>query len=200
MKKLLKGIVKFGEQLTDEQRKHFAQLALEQRPDALLIGCSDSRVVPNVFASTDPGDLFVIRNVGNLVPPAESGGDCVAAAIEFSTASLQVTDIIVCGHSGCGAMVAITEGTDSLPKHLRRWLEHGKHSHKKLDGIDPSLPAHDRLSQANVLQQMEHVATYPEIHERIEKGTLQVHGWWFDIADAKVYYYDAAASKFLSVF
>src|ERR1700737_3168510 len=104
MKKLIQGIVDFRQNLSEESRSLFAQLALGQKPDALFIACSDSRVAPNVFASTNPGDLFVLRNVGNLIPPASSSQDCSASAvIEFSIFSLNVSDIIVCGHSECGA-------------------------------------------------------------------------------------------------
>src|SRR5271154_5622632 len=105
MKKLLQGIVEFRKSLTEERRALFAQLALGQKPDVLFIGCSDSRVVPNLFASTEPGDLFVVRNIGNLIPPCSCSAheSSVAAAIEFSLFSLNVSDIIICGHSECGA-------------------------------------------------------------------------------------------------
>src|SRR5438067_7318172 len=112
MKKLIRGIVEFRKNVRSGYRETFAHLALGQAPDALLIACSDSRVVPNLFASANPGDLFVIRNVGNFVPPA--GGDggswndgSEAAGIEFALSKLPVTDIIVCGHSECGAMQAL---------------------------------------------------------------------------------------------
>src|SRR3984893_9485910 len=104
MKKLIQGIVDFRKNLTEESRALFAKLALEQKPDTLFIACSDSRVVPNLFASTNPGDLFVLRNIGNLVPPASSPDSSASAVIEFSIFSLHVSDIIVCGHSECAAM------------------------------------------------------------------------------------------------
>src|SRR5436190_3831044 len=112
MKKLIQGIVEFRQNVRPDYRDRFARLALGQAPDTLFIACSDSRVVPNLFASADPGDLFVIRNVGNLVAPAGSDGISPsdasgAAAIEFSLINLAVTDIVVCGHSECGAMHAL---------------------------------------------------------------------------------------------
>src|SRR5690348_14195817 len=116
MKKLIQGIIDFRQNLTKENRELFAQLALGQKPDTLFIACSDSRVVPNLFASTNPGDLFVLRNIGNLIPPAVGPHlDCSASAVlEFSIFTLGVSDIIVCGHSECGAMQALC--TD--PQHL----------------------------------------------------------------------------------
>src|SRR3984885_10816693 len=120
MKKLVNGIVEFRKNLLPEYRQKFAKLAVEQKPDALFICCSDSRVAPNVFASTNPGDLFVIRNVGNIIPPcAGSDGHSVAdeseaAAIEFAIKNLNVSDIIVCGHSECGAMQALIKGREKI--------------------------------------------------------------------------------------
>lgn len=109
MKKLIRGIIDFRKNMRPSCKETFAQLALGQRPDTLFIACSDSRVVPNLFASSDPGDLFVIRNVGNFIPPCGEQGrsasdESEAAAIEFALLTLPVTEIIVCGHSECGAM------------------------------------------------------------------------------------------------
>src|SRR3954463_6334170 len=115
MKKLIEGIVEFRRKVRPEYRETFARLALGQAPDTLFIACSDSRVVPNTFASADPGDLFVIRNVGNLIAPAGEDGlsqsdESEAAAIEFALETLNASDIIVCGHSECGAMQAVLHG------------------------------------------------------------------------------------------
>src|SRR5690349_18694480 len=119
MRKLVHGIVDFRSKSTDEQRELFAKLALGQSPDAMFVCCSDSRVAPNVFASTDPGDLFVVRNVGNMIPDCDHFGKSIsdrseAAAIEFAVAQLSVRDIIICGHSECGAMRALIKGVENL--------------------------------------------------------------------------------------
>lgn len=202
MKKLLQGIVDFRENLTDEKRDLFAKLALGQKPDALFIACSDSRVVPNLFASTNPGDLFVLRNIGNLIPPhSNSGENCAQAAIEFSLFTLNISDIIICGHSECGAMQALLEGgvDASCCPHLTSWLKFGEESLKKIKNgftLDPTLSTHNQLSQVNVLQQMHHITQYPFIRERIEKKRLRVHGWWFDIAHADVYAYEPRFNRF----
>lgn len=205
MKKLIQGIVDFRAGLTQESRDLFAQLALGQKPDALFVACSDSRVVPNLFASKNPGDLFVLRNIGNLVPPAVSaqGDSSASAVVEFSVYCLNVSNIIVCGHSECGAMQTLTQGIDikSCP-HLASWLKYGEESLNKVRNgfvLDPSLSEHNQVSQVNVLQQMEHIMSYPFVRERVEKKELSVHGWWFDIAQADVYCYEQDLNLFVLI-
>lgn len=203
MKKLIQGIVAFQKNLTEKDRKHFAKLSLGQKPDVLFIACSDSRVVPNLFASTDPGDLFVIRNVGNLVPPkGEEAEESVAAALEFSLHSLEVKDIIVCGHSECAAMQTILQGKnlDKEP-HLEGWLCHGHPSLERMQkkGLDTSLSRVNQLSQSNVLQQMQHLQSYPFVQELLKDKKLRIHGWWFDIATADVYAFEEKEGKFVLI-
>ncbi|MFM7200964.1 MAG: carbonic anhydrase [Myxococcota bacterium] len=199
MKKLLKGIADFRNRVLPSYRETFARLALGQSPDCLFIACSDSRVVPNLFASSDPGDLFVVRNVGNLIPVCQESGitpndRSAGAAIEFAVTSLEVSNVIICGHSECGAMRALLEGREKLsPPNLQNWLAHGEESVERWragKAPDKSLSAHNQLSQLNVLQQIEHVMAYPMVQERIRAGKLRVHGWWFDIAKADVYAYE----------
>jgi carbonic anhydrase len=205
MKKLVQGIIDFRKSLTKESRSLFAKLALGQKPDALFICCSDSRVAPNVFASTNPGDLFVLRNIGNLIPPASSSlqETSVPAAIEFSLFSLNVSDIIVCGHSECGAIRALVEGMDAVScPHLKSWLKYGEESLTKVRKgliISPYLSEHNQVSQVNVLEQMKHVASYPAVRERIEKKQLRIHGWWFDIAQADIYSYEQSRDQFVLI-
>src|SRR5688572_29022646 len=195
MKKLIRGIVEFHEKVRPGVRETFARLALGQSPDALLIACSDSRVAPNLFASTEPGDLFVIRNVGNIIAPCGTDGrslsdESEAAAIEFATCSLRVNDIIVCGHSECGAMRALLEGAENaLTPHLTAWLRHADGALRQIrEGVqtESSLAVHNQLSQLNVLLQLEHLRSYPLVRERLQAGRLRLHAWWFDIAQAEV--------------
>ncbi len=203
MKKLVKGIVEFRQTTRPEFIKKFSNLALGQSPDTLFIACSDSRVVPNVFASTDPGDLFVIRNVGNMVPEfqtkAANGVDhSELAALEFAVMNLNVKDIIVCGHSDCGAMHALLNGREKVTApNLREWLQHGEKSLTKMNRSTSN--ANTSLSQANVLQQIENIQTYPEIKKRIKEGKLKVHGWWFDLATASVHAYEEDQNKFILI-
>jgi carbonic anhydrase len=208
MEKLLRGILDFRKNVLPGRREMFAKLAVGQAPDVLFITCSDSRVAPNWFASTDPGDLFVVRNVGNLVPPCDLEGRAqvdgsVAAAIEFAQSALAVRDIIVCGHSGCGAIHALACGLDKLPaSNLKRWLAAAERSLGRYSpGLqkDSKLSAEDVLSQKNVLQQIENLKTYPQIREKFAKGEIRLHAWWFSIAEAGVYAYDERAGQFMLI-
>lgn len=204
MQKLIRGIVDFRKNTRPLYKDTFARLALGQRPDTLFIACSDSRVVPNLFASSDPGDLFVIRNVGNLIPPCGEQGrsasdESEAAALEFALMNLPVDQIIVCGHSECGAMISLAHGRENVKApNFRNWLRHGDISLRNLDGEhgDAHLSRHNRLSQLNVLEQIGHLKTYPVVAERVIKGTLHLHGWWFDIREAEVYEFDEGEGQF----
>lgn len=205
MKKLVRGIVEFRKKALPSYREIFQHLALGQSPDTLFIACSDSRVAANVFASTEPGDMFVIRNVGNLIPCCGKDGHSLAdeseaAAIEFALLNLTVTEIIVCGHSECGAMNAIINGREKVQApHLKAWLRHGEDALPLLDTHKGDLSPVNKLSQLNVLQQLEHLKTYPLVRERIEQGKLTLHAWWFELAGASVYAYDESQKKFIMI-
>ena len=205
MRKLVKGIVEFRQNVLPSYREKFARLALGQSPDTLFIACSDSRVVPNLFASTDPGDLFVVRNVGNLIPVCGQDGhssadESEAAAIEFALMNLKVTDIVVCGHSECGAMHALVQGRDKLKApNLRDWLRHGDASLAKLPSDTAQPNRVNQLSQLNALQQLEHLRSYPVVSESISKGLLKLHAWWFELSTANVYAYEESEGKFVLI-
>jgi carbonic anhydrase len=208
VQKLLAGIAEFQRRLRPADRENFARLALGQAPDCLFIACSDSRVVPNAFASTDPGDLFVVRNVGNIVPPTGESGLSVAdlseaAAIEFALLALDVRDIVVCGHSECGAMHAMLDvPVPPGARNLDAWLAVGRSALARFRAnpdFAAGLAPHNRLSQLNVLQQLSNLRTYPVVRERIDAGTLRLHGWWFDIAQARVHAYDADVGAFAPI-
>lgn len=188
MRKLIRGIVDFRATRRQEYAETFANLALGQKPDAMFIACSDSRVAVNVFASSDPGDLFVLRNIGNLVPPyGNRGGAGTAAAVDFAVDKLHVRDIIVCGHSDCGAMHARCGGLHALPDTpLRSWLEMG--APEDVTGHDVN-----ETSRANVLTQVDHLRGYPSVARAIAEKRLQLHGMWFDIRPVDVLYYEGSA-------
>ncbi|MGR6918102.1 SulP family inorganic anion transporter [[Actinomadura] parvosata] len=170
-------------------RPIFTALAAKQQPTHLFITCADSRLMPSLITSSGPGDLFTVRNIGNLVPRAGSApsDDSVAAAIEYATRVLNVHTITVCGHSGCGAMAALLAGpaaTAELPQ-LSRWLQHGDLSLSGLGGDD----AGDRLDvlcRLNVQQQLDNLRTYPGVDEQVAAGRLKLVGLYFDIASARV--------------
>lgn len=206
MKKLINGIIDFRQKSIKEYRSRFANLALRQSPDTLFIACCDSRVVPNTFASSDPGDLLVLRNIGNLVPPYHPNNvidPSLAAAIEFSLIDLKVANIIICGHSDCGAMHALIENNEtpcsSLP-HLNSWLKHAHPSYLRLKNSpcnrEENNSTCNALSKVNVLEQLDNLKTYPLVREHLQKNQLGLHGWWFDLATANVYHYHHDHKKF----
>ena len=150
----------------------------------------------------------MIRNVGNLIAPADSNGlsQCDAsgaAAIEFALANLAVTDIIICGHSECGAMHALLNGRHAEePFHLRSWLRHGEAALESLEknaGPDPTLARHNQLSQLNVLSQIDHLRTHPCVRQRVQAGRLRLHAWWFELKSADVYAYDSSLGRFVLI-
>jgi len=205
VRKLIMGIVDFHERLRPKYAERFRELALAQSPDVLFISCSDSRVVPELLASSHPGDLFTMRNVGNLVPPATAEGISIgdlseASAIEYAVLILGVANIVVCGHSECGAMKAILahESTPNAP-NLGKWLNHANRAAFRLDhegALDATLKPHDQLSQLNVLVQIEHLMSYPIVRDRVAAGALHLSGWWFEIASGDIYVYESASRSF----
>lgn len=205
MKKLVRGIVEFRQKVLPGYREKFARLALGQSPDTLFIACSDSRVVPNLFASTDPGDLFMIRNVGNLIPSCGKAGhssadESEAAALEFAILTLGVSDIVVCGHSECGAMHALLEGREKVSApNLRAWLRHGEDSLAQMTEGKGEPDRVNRLSQLNVLTQLEHLKSYPLVQERLASKALQLHAWWFELSTANVYVFEEGLGKFILI-
>lgn len=208
VRKLLNGLSDFQDTLTQADRDNFSHLALGQKPDAMLFACSDSRVAPNVFASSDPGDLFVVRNVGNMVSPSGDSGFSVgdvseAAALEFAVTVLEVKDIIICGHSECGAINALYNGLEiaSMP-NLKDWIKNGNEALTKFkNGVtfNPSISPVNQISQLNALTQVENVRSYPYVEKRVQAGTLKVSAWWFDIAKGKVSIYLDERRQFVEV-
>lgn len=200
MKKLVSGILDFRKNVLPHKLDMFARLANGQQPDVLFIACSDSRVAPNWFASTDPGDLFVIRNVGNLVPPCGDINYSVAAGIDFALLNLKIKHVVVCGHSGCGAIQAITGGIDNVKSdHLKEWLKNGVPALKydnDLIRFDDGVSEEDKVSQFNVLLQMEHLKTYPIIQKKMKNEKVKIHGWWFEIPKGDVYSFIELTKKF----
>jgi len=208
MRKLIMGIVHFRERLLPQYAERFHELSQGQTPETLFITCSDSRFVPDLIMSTAPGELFVMRNVGNLVPPSTAEGTSTgdlseASAIEYAVLKLKVRDIVVCGHSECGAMKAALEGKPlSETPNLTKWLHHSAPAVFRLEQegpLDPQLNRCDQLSQLNVLVQLEHLASYPIVRERIVDGTLHLSGFWFDIAKAEMWAYDRESRRFETI-
>lgn len=197
---LMRGISAFQRNTAPLVRGELARLAREgQRPAQLFLTCADSRVVTSMITASGPGDLFVVRNVGNLVPPpgAESGDDSVAAAIEYAVEVLAVRSITVCGHSGCGAMQALLDAEpDGARTPLRRWLRHGRPSLQRMgDGSgSPSrlagrapADAVEQLCLTNVVQQLEHLRAHESVARAMKDEALELHGMYFHVGEAQAY-------------
>lgn len=208
MKRLISGVLDYRKRVYPEYKERLAALASGQAPDALFITCADSRVEPSLFASTDPGQLFMMRNVGNLVPPAHPDGRSVgdeseAAALEYAVRALEVDDIVVCGHSSCGAMKAVydREVPPGLP-NLEAWLRHAEPALETLRNngpLDSSLSPYDQLSQQSVLEQLAHIETYPIVMEQVQQGLLRLHAMWFDIGTGALLLFDRALTRFIPI-
>jgi len=202
--KLINGIKEFNQITSHDYHELYATLKNHQTPDALFIGCSDSRVLPNILSQSEPGELFVVRNVGNIIPIADKNGLAVgdeseASAIEYGLATLKIDDIVVCGHSGCGAMHALIKGREIIEApNLRSWLRHADDAffYKEKLNFSGDLSDADKLSQANVLLQLENIKTYPIVKEMQKKSNIRFHAWWFDIKMVKVFSYNEESNQF----
>lgn len=203
MEKLVKGIHTFQQGFFSKHRKLFQQLAeAGQKPETLFITCSDSRVDPNLITGSPPGDLFIVRNVGNVVPTADLPGG-TAAAIEYAVEVLEVENIIICGHTQCGAMNAILnpQTMEKLP-FVRKWLTQTTRVREILDRGYAHLSPEARVTAAveeNVLAQLENLRDYPFVGRRLEAGTLHVSGWVFDISSGAVFDYDPDEGEFKAI-
>lgn len=195
-KRLLEGLQRFRSEYFPRYADQYRRLVAEgQKPSTLFIGCSDSRVVPDILTDAMPGELFVVRNVGNFVPPYEdaTGYHGVSAAIEFATVVLGVTDIVVCGHSHCGAVRALYEGVGQSTPHVGRWLELGR------DAVLEEPLSEDvlrRTEERSVALQLTRLLTFPLVRERVEQGTLSLHGWHYYIEDGQVTILDVGTGEF----
>ncbi|MET9627636.1 SulP family inorganic anion transporter [Lentzea sp. NPDC006480] len=192
---MLLGMHEFERRSAPLVRPFLHELALRgQSPQQLFITCADSRVVPNMITTSGPGDLFCVRNIGNLVPMASAEDRSVGAAIEFAVEVLNVGSIVVCGHSDCGAMKALVKGSASRGSHLHSWLRNAEPSlirfHAPTSPGCSDLPVADRLAVANVAQQLDNLLGYPSVREAIAAGTLTLKGMYFDISNARVYLVD----------
>ncbi|MFB6814564.1 carbonic anhydrase [Streptomyces sp. NPDC056347] len=189
MQDLTDGVTRFHRDVFPAKADLFARLATTHRPKTLFIGCSDARVVPELITQSDPGELFVIRTAGNLVPAYGSGRDGIAASIEYAVAVLRVTDIVICGHSSCGAMTALAEGHDlSDAPVVADWLRHADAARARTAAA-PAAPGADKVAalvRANVAAQLQNLNTHPSVARALAARSITLHGWVFDIATGAV--------------
>ena len=196
---LIEGLKRFRRDTFPRYRDHYRQLVAEgQKPSTLFIGCSDSRVVPDMLMGTDPGSLFIVRNVGNFVPPLESDNEYhgTSAAIEYAVLVLGVTDIVVCGHTHCGAIRSLYDPPRKDTPHIVRWLGLGREA--KVEG-DPSEENLRRSEQRSVALQLRNLMTYPAVEERVERGELSLHGWHYVIEAGEVKVLDVDSERFVAL-
>ncbi|MFW5952426.1 MAG: carbonic anhydrase [Gemmatimonadota bacterium] len=208
---LIEGLRRFRTETFPRYREHYQKLVEEgQKPSTLFIGCSDSRVVPDLLTSTGPGELFIVRNVGALVPPSAPDGAYhgTAAGIEYAVLALNVTDIVVCGHSHCGAMQSLYAPPNPEAPHLARWLELGHPARveewtRAANAADEApVPERSdllRTEQRAVALQLERLMTYPSVAKRVEAGTLALHGWHYIMEEGRVLALDVERQEFVPI-
>ncbi|MEU5425618.1 carbonic anhydrase [Streptomyces olivoreticuli] len=202
MHDITEGFQRFRQDVFPARAELFARLANDHRPGALFISCSDARVVPELITQRDPGELFVIRTAGNLVPPYAPGADGVAASIEYAVGVLGVTDVIVCGHSDCGAMTALASGGDlgTLPA-VADWLRHADAAKARTDATGPASGAGRvaALVRDNVLSQLANLRTHPSVARALARQEVTLHGWVYDIPSGSVEELDTTSGRFVAL-
>lgn len=203
MSNIKAGIVRFKQEIHDKKKELFEKLSLGQHPEALFITCSDSRIDPNLLVQTEPGELFIIRNAGNIVPPHNNQTGGVTASIEYAVAVLKLKHIIICGHSGCGAMEGVMkpETVTELP-HVSQWLSYAAAARQIVVEKYPDVSEEERMNlliEQNVLLQKQHILTHPQVAAKLATGKLEIHAWCYDIGAGEVRAYSEEQHKFLPV-
>ena len=201
MQKLINGIHKFQNEIFDSHVDLFKKLEKGQSPQVLFITCSDSRINPNLITQTDPGDLFIIRNAGNIIPAYGDHNSGEIATIEFALDGLGVKDIIVCGHSHCGAMKGLLQPqiVENLPA-MKKWLKNAEATkrimfdHYKHLKDDALLMA---TIEENVLMQIEHLKTHPSVITRLAKKEIRIHGWVYKFETGMIFKYEESSGQFV---
>ncbi len=202
-----KGHQTFKQVKFNKNKERFKELVAKgQNPKALFIGCSDSRIMPAMITGSKPGDLFIIRNIGNFVAPYKPDADyhATASAIEYAVSILEVSDIIVCGHSHCGAIASlyknIKKTADNI--HTIKWLDLGSEAKKVASLLHKDSTKEILLhytEQLSVIYQLDNLLTYPAVKRKVENGTLFLHGWHYDIEKGHIEYYDDEAYEFTAL-
>ncbi|MDH1100879.1 carbonic anhydrase [Pseudomonas mosselii] len=202
MQDIIDGFLKFQRDAFPERVKLFKDLATQQSPRALFISCSDSRLVPELVTQREPGDLFVIRNAGNIVPSygPEPGG--VSASVEYAVAALQVADIVICGHSDCGAMTAIAtcKCLDHMPA-VAGWLRYADSARVVNEARQHQNPHAkvEAMVRENVIAQLANIQTHPSVRLALEEGRVALHGWLYDIESGRIDAFDGRTGQFVSL-
>jgi carbonic anhydrase len=200
MPKFAAGVIRFQNEVYPEKKALFEKLSQGQSPEALFITCSDSRIETAMITQTDPGELFICRNAGNIVPPHTTTTGGMTASIEFAVAAIKVPHIVICGHTECGAMKGAMnmDSLDNLP-HVKKWLSYSKAAVAVVEEIAPDADDQTRMKlllEQNVILQLQHLKTHPSVAARLAKGDLKLHGWVYDIKTGDVNAYNATTNRF----
>ncbi|MEC4167485.1 carbonic anhydrase [Pseudomonas sp. MS-1(2024)] len=198
---IVEGFLHFHREVFPQQKDLFKKLATVQRPRAMFIACADSRIVPELITQSAPGDLFVTRNVGNVVPPYGEMNGGVSTAIEYANLALGVQHIIVCGHSDCGAMRAVLnpQSLEKMPT-VKAWLRHAEVAKSMVQencSCANEAESMHVLTEENVIAQLQHLRTHPSVASRMASGQLFIHGWVYNIETSQIKAYDAESGSFL---
>ncbi|MFF8798605.1 MULTISPECIES: carbonic anhydrase [unclassified Methylobacterium] len=205
MDDIIQGISNFRGRVFPGQQQMYQRLVRDgQQPQALIIACADSRVSPEHITQSGPGDLFVCRNAGNIVPPFSQQNGGVSSAIEYAVVALGVRDIVICGHSDCGAMKGLMnpEALSSMP-NVAAWLRHS-HAASQIvceaypEGMSPK-DRHHALALENVVVQLNNLRTHPSVAAGLAKGELRLHGWFFEIESGQVLAYCGERGRFVAI-
>lgn len=204
LQKLLRGIRHFKKHSYQEKQTIFKALSQGQAPDVLFVTCSDSRIDPHLFTHAELGELFVLRNAGNIIAPISSTPSGEAATIEFALVQLNIQDIIICGHSDCGAMKGLlAPDLDKTLPQVDAWLTHSRTALNRLQKIAETTQSKQpinllQLTQENILLQMEHLKTHPTVKKKMAEGNLRIHGWYYEFETGEVYLYNELEHKFIA--
>jgi carbonic anhydrase len=205
VKDVIKGVLNFRNHVYPERKDLFGTLAGGQSPEVLFITCSDSRIDPNLLTGSDPGDLFICRNAGNVIPPHSNETGGMTASIEYAVAVLGVRHIILCGHTDCGAVKGALDmdGLNGLP-HVKEWLGHCRSAMeivRERNGINSgACLGHEHLNEAieeNVLQQVQHLRTHPVVAAKLATGKVEIHGWVYNIETGGIRSSSQSGTRFL---
>ncbi len=204
MENIFEGTLKFKREDFEAHRQLFESLGRLQKPHTLFIGCSDSRLVPNLITKSQPGELFIVRNIANIVPMYRASEEYLAttSAIEFAVLVLGVKKIVICGHSNCGGCAALYLPPESLKDtpHTAKWLELAKPVKNevlsRLDNSDDLAAREWMTEQLNIVLQLKHLLTYPFVAEKVASGELTIHGWHYIIPTGEVYNYNSEIELF----
>ncbi|WP_414582575.1 carbonic anhydrase [Scytonema sp. PCC 10023] len=203
MKGIIRGLSEFHKNYFCSHQELFARLSQSQTPEVLFITCSDSRIDPNLLTQTQPGELFIIRNVGNIIPTYGTINSGEGAAIEYAVHTLGVKDIIICGHSHCGAMKGLLQLgnlVEEMPL-VYEWLKHHAEGTRRLVQENYKEYSGEELLnvtiEENILTQVQNLETYPIIRSKLHSGQLYLHAWVYEIETGKVFAYNASLGKFV---